>query len=877
VEGCNAGVVLAQAWTVRFIDGGKVSGTDITEAAARERAALIGVHAYQVSLDLGVGPNFATRTRVRFQCRTPGAETWIDLIANSVEAITLNGRDLDPRVNFVGNRILLTDLASENELEVVASCNYMQTGEGMHRFVDPVDDEVYLYTQFESSDARRVFACFEQPDLKATFQIDVTAPDYWTVVSNAATPVSEATTQGRAIWRFAATPRISTYICAVVAGPYYGEHDEYVGPNGTYPMSVYCRASLASHLDAADIFLTTKQGMAYFEEQFQRPYPFGKYDQSFVPEFNAGAMENAGCVTHHESYLFRARVTDAAYEQRSNTILHELAHMWFGDLVTMRWWDDLWLNESFAEWASHDANVKATRFPEAWTTFLIQRKAWAYRQDQLASTHPIYTEIHGTDYIASNFDGITYAKGAATLRQLVAWVGEPAFFSGLQAYFEKHAWGNTELADLLTELSAASGRNLEAWSQEWLTTAGVNLLRPIIDVDSTGAITRLAVEQEPPTNPPGLPSVLRSHRLAIGCYDHSDTGLVRTARIEVDIAGPLTEVPELTGRQRPALLLLNDDDLTYAKIRLDPASLQAVITGLPRLHRPMPRALIWGAAWDMTRDAEMTTAQFLQLVLAGLPDETDIAITQQLISQVRQAIDSFAAPDRRASYLIRLGQALRTQLDVAAPGSDQQLALLRGFAATAESDADLAFVAQLRDGGAELPGLVIDTELRWALLHRLIITGQANGADISGELARDETAAGQRHAKQAYAARPTAEAKHLAWAEAVEGDALTNSLLSATVAGFMQRDQVELLTEYRERYFAEIPIAWRRRTHEMAFTVGAGLFPSYLIDETTVALTTTAIDDPDQPEPLRRLMVEGRDGVQRALRARSYDGATPPA
>ncbi|MSV75115.1 MAG: aminopeptidase N, partial [Actinobacteria bacterium] len=546
---------------------------NLTRAEAQERASLIDSRAFDVRLDLTTGAEtFATTTTATFGCRAPGSSTWIDLIAPSVTSVVLNGASLDIAECFEGARIALPNLLAENTLVVEAMGAYMNTGEGLHRFVDPVDDEVYLYTQFESADARRMYACFEQPDLKATFALTVTAPDHWKVVSNSPTPVPSAVSEGVARWEFAPTPRMSTYITALVAGPYHEVRDEYVGPHGTYPMGVFCRESLAQYLDADDIFELTKQGFAFFEEQFKTPYAFGKYDQLFVPEFNAGAMENAGCVTFLEDMVFRSRVTDAAYEQRANTILHELAHMWFGDLVTMSWWDDLWLNESFAEWASHFANVNATRYTDAWTTFSNQRKAWAYRQDQLPSTHPIAADMVDLDSVRVNFDGITYAKGASALRQLVAWVGEPEFLAGVTTYFGKHAWGNTELSDLLSELEVTSGRDLSNWTQEWLRTSGVNLMRPALTVDGAGNYESFAILQEPPTSPAGIEPILRSHRMAIGLYDLNDGVLTRRERIELDVVGARTEVPQLIGTRQPDLVLLNDDDLTFTKIRLDERS-----------------------------------------------------------------------------------------------------------------------------------------------------------------------------------------------------------------------------------------------------------------------------------------------------------------
>ncbi|MFM9136308.1 MAG: aminopeptidase N [bacterium] len=845
---------------------------NVTRAEAAERATRISVDGYDVALDLTTGPErFGSITTVAFRCSQPGSSTWIDLVAPELTSVNLNGVALDPADVFDGSRIRLDDLRAENVLIVHAQCQYMNTGEGLHRFVDPVDDEVYLYTQFESADARRVYACFEQPDLKAPFTLHVTGPDHWKVVSNAPTPEPVALGPGVARWDFPATPRMSTYITALVAGPYSAVFDTYDGPYGSYPLGLYCRASLAEFLDPDDIFLLTKQGFAFFEEAFGTPYAFGKYDQLFVPEFNAGAMENAGCVTFREDYVFRSRVTDAAYEQRANTILHEMAHMWFGDLVTMSWWDDLWLNESFAEWASHYANVRATRYSDAWTTFSNLRKAWAYRQDQLPSTHPIAADMVDLDAVQVNFDGITYAKGASALRQLVAWVGEEEFVRGITSYFAKYAWGNTRLVDLLTELEASSGRDLSGWTEEWLQTSGVNLLRPIVEMSDDGTISRVAIVQEPPSAPEGVSPTLRSHRVGVGLYDVDGDGLVLRERRELDVVGPLTEIPELTGARTPDLLLLNDGDLTYAKIRLDDRSWRTAVERIGGLDDSLARALLWGAAWDMVRDAEVPTGEYVDLVLAGLPDESDIGAVQALLQRAKMAIDLYADPAHRDAYRDRLARGLETLMRAAEPGSDRQLAFVRAFVANAHGDEQLGIVAGLLSGAVVLEGLAVDTDLRWTLLQRLAATGRAEIDAINAELARDDTATGRRQAALARAARPSPEAKEMAWAEAMERMDVSNAIIEATVAGFVQPDQANLLLPFRDQYFAEISEAWDAHSMEIAQTLAMGLYPALIVDADTIAKSDEFLARGDLNPSLRRLVAEGRDGVVRALRARARD------
>jgi len=845
-----------------------MSGTNITRSEANLRSSIVAAPIYAVELDLTGRPDtFPTKTTVTFSAKA-GASTWIDFISPKVESITLNGQPVATTAHD-GFRIALEGLAEQNVLEVVGQGEYMHTGEGLHRFIDPVDDEVYLYSQFEVADARRVYACFDQPDLKATFQFTVTAPDHWKVTSNAATPTPVAAGDGVAVWNFAPTLSMSPYITAIVAGPYFEVRDEYVGEYGTYPLGLFCRASLAEFLDKDDLFEVTKQGFAYFEKEFQTAYPFGKYDQLFVPEFNAAAMENAGAVTHHEDYVFRSKVTRAAYEQRANTVLHELAHMWFGDLVTMQWWDDLWLNESFAEWAAHQASAVATKYTEAWTNFVNQRKAWGYRQDQLPTTHPIVADMVDLDAVEVNFDGITYAKGASALRQLVAWVGEEQFIAGIREYFNKHAWGNTELKDLLVELEKASGRDLKDWTSRWLETAGVNTLRPEISV-ADGVYTSVGVHQEPPVAPEGVSQILRPHRIRIGLYNLVGNAVERTHSVEIDVDGPLTDVPELVGLPVADLLLLNDDDLTFVKIRLDQESSKFAVENLGNITDSVTRALIWGAAWDMTRDAQMPAGDYVALVTkANLPG-MEVGVAQQILLQARSAIEQFGAPAKRAGYRDALLAALQAQLPQASAGGDHQLALVRNIAALARTDEHAAVIADWLDGSNTPEGLAVDTDLRWALLTRLIALGALESSAIDAELERDNTAGGQRQAAMARSSVPTAEAKEQAWKASVDSDELPNAILNATVGGFSQPDQRDLLVPFVDRYFAALPEIWKSRTNETAQTLTSGFFPS-LLGSAEILAKADAFLATDTDAGSTRLVRELRDNVARSLRCQEVD------
>lgn len=843
-------------------------GENLTRQEAQERAALVAVQSYDVALDLTTGDEvFRSTTTVRFSAHVPGASTFIDHIAREVHSVTLNGVELDVAAFVEGPRIRLDDLAAENELTVVSDALYVNTGEGLHRFVDPVDGEVYLYSQFEVPDSRRVFAVFEQPDLKATFRLTITAPARWQVVSNQPTP--EPTIDGDVgTWRFGETPRISSYITALVAGPYWVTRDSLTSASGAeIPLGIFCRASLAEHMDADAIFATTKAGFAFYEEHFQTPYPFAKYDQLFVPEFNAGAMENAGCVTFTEAYVFRSKVTDAIRERRVVTILHELAHMWFGDLVTMRWWNDLWLNESFAEWASTLATAEATEWRHAWTTFQAMEKTWAYRQDQLPSTHPIVAEIRDLEDVQVNFDGITYAKGGSVLKQLVAWVGLEAFMRGLAEYFRKHAYGNTELADLLVELEAASGRELSGWASQWLETAGVNTLRPEITTTQDGIITSFSIAQTATAEHP----TLRPHRIAVGFYDERKGQLQRIHRVELDIDGASTVVPQLVGHQRPALILINDDDLAYAKIRLDDASTKVALERLSRIEEPLARALVWGAAWDATRDGETPATDYVELVLANIGAETESTTVRLALAQLAQAVRTYVAPERRAGLVETTGDRLWQLARDADAGSDLQLQLVQAFAGLASSQRHVEILQGLLDGTETLTGLEVDADLRWQILDGVVLNGAAGDAEIDALLATDDTATGRQFAARARATIPTPEAKERAFASVADEAGASNLIVRYTGMGLQHVNDPAVLSGLVERYHDALLPIWESRTYQIAEGLIVGLYPSVVASEELAAASRRWLDAHGDVPALRRLVREQLAGVERALRVQERD------
>ncbi len=855
---------------------------NLTRDQAVERAARINVDSYRIDLDLtdgngGPGDHaFRSITTVEFDA-LPGSDTFIDIAADKIHRATLNGRELDVSGYDESTGIQLTGLAEHNVVVVDADCRYSNTGEGLHRFVDPVDDEVYLYSQFETADAKRMFACFDQPDLKAAFDLSVIAPQHWQVVSNGATLSAED-----GVHKFATTPRMSTYLVALIAGPYARWDDTYSDEHGEIPLGIFCRATLADFMDAERLFAQTKQGFGFYHKNFGVPYAFGKYDQLFVPEFNAGAMENAGAVTFLEDYVFRSKVTRASYERRAETVLHEMAHMWFGDLVTMRWWDDLWLNESFATFASVLCQSEATEFTQAWTTFANAEKSWAYRQDQLPSTHPVAADIPDLAAVEVNFDGITYAKGASALKQLVAYVGLEHFLAGLRDHFRAHAFANATFDDLLTALEKASGRDLSGWGRQWLKTTGLNTLRADLDVDADGRFTRFAVEQSGAA--PGAGET-RVHRLAVGIYDDDGRGkLVRTHREELDVSGESTEVPALVGVSRGRLVLVNDDDLTYCSLRLDPESLQTALERIADIAEPLPRTLVWSAAWEMTRDAELRARDFVSLVSGGVAAETEVGVAQRLLLQAQTALGSYADPDwARADGWPAFADRLLELARGAQAGSDHQLAFVNALCSSVLSTPHVVVLADLLDhdpADLGLAGLSIDTDLRWRIVTALAATGEidADGPAtpfIDAELQRDPTAAGKRHGAQAAAARPQLAVKEQAWNQVIEDDTLANTTARSIIGGFVEPGQAELLKPFTDRYFAAVPGVWQRRSSEVAQTVVIGLYPSWDISDGGIATADRFLAGPGLPPALRRLVLEGRAGVERSLRARRFDVGLP--
>ena len=837
---------------------------NLTRDEARERFRIIQHPLYQVFLDLTAAEDtFTCDATVNFLCSEPGASSFIDFYPHSVDSLELNGAEV-PRDAFTGTRIRLDNLKAANELHVLGTCDYQNIGVGLSRFKDPVDDRVYLHTQFETFDAHRVFPCFDQPDLKATFDFTVFAPEDWVVVSN--TQGRSDRVEGRAgikRWTFPTTPKMSTYLTAIVAGPFQVVREKH----GDIDIGLYCRESLRRYLDTDELFAITRQGLDFFSKAYNYPYPFGKYDQLFVPEFSAGAMENIAAVTHHEYMIFRSRVTEAEREDRANTILHEMAHMWFGDLVTTRWWDDLWLNESFATFMSVLAQVEATRFRNGWVTFANEYKTGARRQDQLPTTHPIAADIKDIESVYLNFDAITYNKGACVLRQLVAWVGQDTFLRGVERYLRKREYGNASLREFLADIEEGSGRDLAAWSKDWLETAGLNTLTPTITTRDD-RISALTIKQEAPLEYP----TLRSHRLAVGLYDRNEDGLKLRRRVELDVSGATSPVSELQGERQADLLLVNDLDLTYAKIRLDERSLSTARHHLKEMKDPLARALCWAALWDMLRDAVLPARQFLQTVLNNIHGETDIGVVRDLLAKTASAVDVYGDPDNSDTAEEQVARFALDAIERSEPGSDVQLTWTHALIGAGRSPEHLALVRGLLDGTTRFEGLKVDTDLRWMMVNALSGRGAAGDDLIAAELERDPTDEGQRHAASARAGRPNPDAKQQAWTTITEDAQLSLATMRSIMRGFHRFDQRRLLEPYVSKYFAALDPIWKSREIEVAIAFARSMYPTVIISDEVVRVTGERLNG-QTPGPIRRILLESRDNMQRAIRGRALDAS----
>jgi len=837
----------------------------LTQIEATARGRRISDVAYTLRIDLRAGQaTYRGACAIDFSVRDDTEPLFIDFKGGTIESLTVNGSAITPERD--GDRIVIPVALLFDRVRVEVSYeNAFDTGgDGLHRFVDPEDGQEYLYSNFQPFSAHRLFPCFDQPDIKATYQLAVDAPSDWQVVSSGRPEAEpEALEDGRKRHRFERTPRFSTYLLALVVGPYHVIHRRRADG---IELGLYCRRSLADKLevDAEEILRITEQGFDFYAELFDQPYPFAKYDQLFMPEFNIGAMENVGAVTFSENYVFRDPPTGSQRQDRGEVVLHELAHMWFGNLVTMRWWDDLWLNESFASYISYLALTEATRFTGAWRAFTTDLKRWAYHQDQLPTTHPIASEAPDTDSAFLNFDGITYGKGASVLKQLVATIGRDGFRDGLRVYFRRHAWGNATLADFLAALEEGSGHDLREWSQLWLETASVNTIAAHWS-KANGRMVGLELEQSAPKGHP----VLRPHTLWIALVSQGAKAS-SVAALKASIDGPRTDVEEAAGRPAPVLVFPNHDDHAYAKVRLDPISLDFVRDHLPEVEDPLLRELLWMSLWEMVRDSVLPSPEYLEVIRRQVIHEPDPELIESIMARAQATLRWYVPESVREQEASRIVQMALDALPEARD-DDARIAWLRGAIGAAAGASDLEPLLALADGATVLSGVTVDQQMRWDLAVKAVAFGVAGAEQrVAAEAARDGSDRGQRACLRAAAARPDAASKEEVW-NRIHGEGYGSfHLTRAAMQGFLWPSQSDLLERYKPPFFAAVRQIFTTRDHPFAEAYLALLFPDHVPDPDMLADGQQMLDVLTAEEVLiRRELREKLDDLARALRVRA--------
>ena len=841
----------------------------LTEAEAQLRAGQISNVSYSLALSIQAGAEtYDGELTARFAHASPADGTFLECTSKTIHSLSVNGSPVD--VRHERNRLYLdgTSLGLENEVVISYTNDYDHIGAGLHQFVDPEDGEEYLYTHFEPYDAHRLLPCFDQPDIKATLDLTVTAPSEWQVVANYPPTAADDAGDGRTRHAFTATPRISTYLFALVAGPYVRFEDAWEDVS----LGVLCRESIAPHFDADEFFEVTRQGLTFFSDFFDFRYPFDKYDQVFVPEFNMGAMENVGCITFSERMIFRDPPTELQRLNRAEVVLHEMAHMWFGDLVTMRWWNDLWLNESFATYMAYLSMEHATRWSEsAWSAFHARMKAWAYEQDQLPTTHPIAGEVPDTDATFLNFDGITYGKGAAVLKQLVAFLGADGFREGMRDYFRTHAWGNTTLADFLAALERGSGRELGRWSEAWLETAGVNTIAPQWDV-AAGAVNSFTIQQTAPAEHP----TLRPHRTEIAVYDRSADGPQLRDAQPVDIDGASTVIEELSGAPAPAAVFPNHDDHAFAKIALDERSVEFVRAELDRFPDGFQRLLLWHTLWDMVRDQQFSAADYASLCSEKLAAEDTLEIAQTVAYNALHAVGSYLPETMRLESAAGLYRFARSQL-FAASEQDFRIMWSRVMIGAAQHVDHINEALQLADEGTGIEDYELDQDMRWSLITKATAYGIEGGFErLDAELERDGSDRGRRAAEQIRTSRPDPEVKAAAWQRYRSDRETSLQMLTASMHGFWWRPQADLLEGYSDRFFDEIRTVFEERDKEYASRFFSALYPAQMWPSDDVIDRSEALlaEVGDELVILSRPLREALDEARRAKACQEFAAST---
>ncbi len=816
-----------------------MSLSTLTQSEAATRSALLDVQRYDIAVDMtGLleGEVFASVSTITFTCSEPGETTFVD-VAMDIARATLNGTDVDVSQAADG-RLPLPALAADNVLVIEASTTNTATGEGILRTVDPTDKLVYVWTSLEPDEARRVWACFDQPDLKAPHRFVVTAPSSWVVTSNGApesiVDADAGVGMDAKVWTYPDTPRLSTYVVVVNAGPFHEVRRQHDG----YDLGFYCRQSLVPILerDLDELVTLTRQGLAFFGEQFACPFPQERYDQVFVPNLG-GAMENWGCVTYGDGQLFRTPPTHAQRAVRAEFIFHEMAHMWFGDLVTMQWWDDLWLNEAFASWAANWGMAGASEFTDQWATFLAVSKRTAYEMDMSPASHPIRSDVADVASAMANFDAITYVKGQSVLHQLVAYIGEEAFVAGLQDYFSRYAFSNTRLSDLMDCYSRASGRDLSAWTKAWLDEAGTD----VISLSGGELLVETAEGGEP-----------RPHHLDIAVFDTSGDELVPVGRSSHEVTGPRTAVDLPAGDLR----LVNAGDYTFAAVRPDATSLEQMLTRIDQLTDPLDRALVAATAGQLLLLGHVAPRDVAASLTRALAAETSPALIEPFLGQALQVADRWAPAAESPDLLRGLADAVIGLVDL----PDARQAALRTLAASASTDAHWAVLE-------EAAGRATDLDLAWRMAVRRSELGDYDEDHVRRLLESDpDPDAGMRRLA-VLAARPDLEAKEEVWRAFFVDYAVPASRETLVLGStFWRPGQAELLAPFTHRYLDELHTL-KGGLLNQGLTIRA-MYPLGAGDASFLAAAEAAVDDTSLSSYARNQLGANSFVLGRILQAR---------
>ncbi|MBL6956379.1 MAG: aminopeptidase N [Chlorobium phaeobacteroides] len=829
----------------------------LTREAAETRSTLVSNTSYTLELTLKEhAAEYRGRCSVAFDYRRGGvAPLKLDFITKQIHAVTLNGKATEEYLKGDFAIYLNEDHLTEgrNTLEITYTSQFDNTGSGFHKFHDPEDSEEYMHTDFEPYDAHRLFPCFDQPDIKATYQLTVNGPSKWTYIHNAL-PEHTRTNDDEVTIAFKRTALFSTYLFALVVGPYTRWEERY----NQIPLGIYCRKSLAKYMDPDNIFAITREAMATLEAYFDYPYPYDKYDQVFVPEFNFGAMENVGCVTFTEHYIFRHKKLYSEHLNRANTITHEMVHMWFGDLVTMKWWNDLWLNESFADYLSYFAMSKGTLFRDA-LEHMYARKEWAYQQDQYATTHPIAASARDTIEAFSNFDGISYSKGASVLRQLQYFIGDEAFRAAIGQYFRRFAEQNTTLDDFLSIMSEKSGIDIVAWSRQWLETTGVNTLLSRI---GNG---KLRIEQQGSAKN----SLIRQHAIEFTGYRQSGVALVINETRKIIIDGKTAEAQL---KPDTAFVILNTHDHDYVKVFYSNDALDTARRSLQTIEDPFARRLVWGSLWQMVRDNAFAPTEFIEMGIELATEEKDVSIlNSHIIAKIKAIVSVYLTDDNRAIWMPELNTMARERLARPENSEQEQIIWFGLLLETALLPDELDYLHTLITGAESVASLEIDQEKRWNIIARLMACGHAEAEQLfSNEKDLDISDLGLKKAFMVQASRPDSTEKETCWQAFTEQSSRSTDFLRYGMKGFHWHMQKELLAPYIDRFFDAVEKVYTERDVHYAGAFGHDLFPHWrqtpdMLHKIETFVNEKGTNGSELPALLRKQLIEQADDLKRIL------------